>query len=235
MAFLDDDDLPEPDWLRHLLDTQRRTGADLVFGFWRLPAALELPGWLRDTRYFRPPDPDARNRYGLPAWAGTYNLLASLAALERLAGPDGPFLQEFAHSGGEDSDLFIRAQGAGFTHACALDSIVVRTWEPQRLTLRGILRRGFLLGGARVHLARAHLPAPQTKGLAWSSWRKLAKSLLQLPLAAHRRQPAGRPDAGHGPGVGRAPRLGRNALHILSAAPRVRPGGCASSAVISCR
>ena len=61
---------------------------------------------------------------------------------------------------------------------------MVRTWEPQRLTLRGILRRGFLLGGARVHLARAHLPAPQTKGLVWSSWRKLAKSLLQLPLAA---------------------------------------------------
>ena len=55
VAFLDDDDLPEPDWLQHLLGTQRRTGADLVFGFWRLPAALELPGWLRDTRYFRPP------------------------------------------------------------------------------------------------------------------------------------------------------------------------------------
>lgn len=183
VAFLDDDDLPERDWLRQLLEVRRATNADFVFGFWRLPADLKLPTWLRQTRYFRPPDPQARNRYGLPAWAGTYNLLVSMAALERLSGPDGPFLPEFAHSSGEDSDLFIRAHRAGLSHACALQSIVVRTWEPERLTLRGILRRGFVLGGARVHLARAHQPATQTRRLVWSSWRKLGKSLLQLPLA----------------------------------------------------
>lgn len=183
VAFLDDDDLPERDWLRQLLDVQRSTRADLVFGFWRLPGDLKLPDRLRQTRYFQPPDPDARNRYGLPAWAGTYNLLVSMAALESLSGPAGPFLPEFAHSSGEDSDLFIRADRAGFSHACAPQSIVVRTWEPERLTLRGILRRGFVLGGARVHLARAHQPAAQTRRLVWSSWRKLGKSLLQLPLA----------------------------------------------------
>jgi glycosyltransferase involved in cell wall biosynthesis len=183
VAFIDDDDLPRADWLRNLIRRQRETGADLVFGFWRLPHDLPLPCWLRNSRYFQPPRRDDRNRFGLPAWAGTYNVLLSRRAIELAGDEDGPFRSEFAHCGGEDSDFFIRAIGAGCSHACAYDSIVVRAWENHRLTLVEVLRRGFLRGGSRVHIARAHLPAEQVRGLAWSSWRKLAKALLRLPLA----------------------------------------------------
>jgi succinoglycan biosynthesis protein ExoM len=182
VAFLDDDDVPRPDWLWQLLRRQRETGADLVFGFWCLPTDLRLPGWLRHTRYFRPPEPEDRNRFGLPGWAGTYNVLVTRAVLDALAQDSGPFRPEFAHCGGEDSDLFIRAKAAGFRHACAHESVVARAWEPHRMTLSGILRRGFLRGGSRVHIARAHLTAEQVRRLAWSSWRKLGKSLLRLPL-----------------------------------------------------
>jgi succinoglycan biosynthesis protein ExoM len=181
VAFIDDDDLPHPDWLEQLLRRQRETGADLVFGLWGPPRELRLPGWLRSTRYFQPPRPHDCNRFGLPAWAGTYNVLIGRSALERLSGPDGPFRAAFAHCGGEDSDLFIRAKHAGLSHACALDSLVVRAWEPHRLTLAYVLRRGFLLGGSRVHIAREHLPAEQVRGLVWASWRKLGKALLCLP------------------------------------------------------
>ncbi len=182
VAFLDDDDVPRPDWLRQLLDKQMTTGADLVFGFWCLPSDLRLPVWLLNTRYFRAPERDDRNRFGLPGWAGTYNVLVSRRVLEALSNCEGPFRTEFAHCGGEDSDLFIRAKRAGFSHACAHELIVVRAWEPHRLTLIGILRRGFLRGGSRVHIAKAHLSSEQVRGLAWSSWRKLGKSLLRLPL-----------------------------------------------------
>ncbi|MEK0085641.1 glycosyltransferase family 2 protein [Benzoatithermus flavus] len=187
VAFIDDDDLPRPDWLLHLLRTQHETGADLVFGLWSLPNDLPLPCWLRNTRYFRPPRREDRNRFGLPGWAGTYNVLISRHALEMLDGPEGPFRAEFAHCGGEDSDLFIRAKHAGLSHACAYDSIVLRIWETHRLTLRGILRRGFQRGGSRVHIARAHLPAEQVRGLVWASWRKLGKALLRLTLTGWRR------------------------------------------------
>lgn len=182
VAFLDDDDVPRPDWLGQLLHKQQETKADLVFGFWRLPTDLGLPAWLRNSRYFRAPDRDDRNRFGLPGWAGTYNVLVSRGVLEDLAQPEGPFRTEFAHCGGEDSDLFIRAKVAGFAHACAHESVVVRAWEQHRMTLGGILRRGFLRGGSRVHIAKAHLSTEQVRGLAWSSWRKLGKSLLRLPL-----------------------------------------------------
>ena len=186
VAFLDDDDVPRPDWLWRLVAKQRETGADVVFGFWCLPSDLKLPNWLRNTRYFRPPVRDDRNRFGLPAWAGTYNVLMTRRVLETLTPEDGPFRNEFAHCGGEDSDLFIRAKGAGFAYACAHDSIVVRAWEPSRLTLGGVLRRGFLRGGSRVHIARAHLSTEQVQALAWSSWRKLAKSQLRLPFGWNR-------------------------------------------------
>ena len=40
------------------------------------------PHWLRNTRYFRPPEPDDRNRFGLPGWAGTYNVLMARRVLD---------------------------------------------------------------------------------------------------------------------------------------------------------
>src|SRR5262249_5518921 len=147
VAFLDDDDIPATDWLWRLVQRQLETEADLVFGFYRLPQDLALPGWLRNNRYFRSPDPEARDRHGLPGLAGTSNVLLSLRVLEELTTGDGPFRVEFASSGGEDMDLFIRAKAAGFTYAVATSSTVVRAWEPDRLTIGGILRRGFQRAG----------------------------------------------------------------------------------------
>jgi glycosyltransferase involved in cell wall biosynthesis len=190
VAFVDDDDIPRPDWLWRLVSRQRETGADMVFGSWRLPDSPQTPRWLERTRYFRPPRPDDRNRFGLPGWAGAYNVLLSRPLLDRLAEEGDVFRAEFAHCGGEDGDLFIRANRAGAAHACAHDSVVVRAWEPHRMTLRGVLRRGFLLGGSRARLARAHLPAAQARGLARASWRKLGKAVLGLPAAGWRRAPA---------------------------------------------
>lgn len=54
------------------------------------------------------------------------------------------------------------------------------------MTLLGVLQRGFLRGGSRVHLARAHLPNEQVRALARSSWRKLGKSLLRLLMGWNR-------------------------------------------------
>ncbi len=35
IAYLDDDDRPDPGWLKHLIEEQRRTSAGIVFGAWR--------------------------------------------------------------------------------------------------------------------------------------------------------------------------------------------------------
>jgi glycosyltransferase involved in cell wall biosynthesis len=147
VAFIDDDDLPDPGWLGELVEVANRTGADLVLGCWRLPVDLDLPPILEDVRFFKAPDPDATNRYGLPAWAGTYNVLIRRALIERLLDAEGRlFDPTLASTGGEDTDLFVRAHRAGGIVTAAPRSTVVRRWEPERISLRGMMRRAFRLG-----------------------------------------------------------------------------------------
>ena len=43
IAFIDDDDLPCRDWLVHLVDRQRITGADVVIGSSQPPDNLSIP------------------------------------------------------------------------------------------------------------------------------------------------------------------------------------------------
>src|SRR5205823_6090125 len=54
VAFIDDDEWAEPEWLAELLHVQSRTGADVVAGP-VLPFFTEPPPpWLTKVNYFRP-------------------------------------------------------------------------------------------------------------------------------------------------------------------------------------
>ena len=147
IAFIDDDDIPDPGWLGELVEVANGTGADLVLGRWRPPNGLDLPPVLTAVRFFREPDPAATNRYGLPAWAGTFNVLMRTRLIERVCdGEAAPFDPAFASTGGSDTDLFVRAARAGAIVRAAPRSTVVRRWEPQRISVRGVMRRAFRLG-----------------------------------------------------------------------------------------
>ena len=91
------------------------------------------------------------------------------------------FRPEFALTGGGDTDLFIRAHRAGFAHATAVDSVVYRVWEPERMTLRGVMRRSFRIGCTRMQLATAHEPPDRVRKIYRRSCLKLLRSLAKLP------------------------------------------------------
>lgn len=147
IAFIDDDDIPDPGWLGELIEVATATGADLVLGRWRPQDGLDLPPVLENVRFFREPDPAATNRYGLPAWGGTYNMLIRTSLVERLCdGEAAPFDPAFTSTGGSDTDLFVRAAGSGAVVQAAPLSTVVRRWEPERISLQGVMRRAFRLG-----------------------------------------------------------------------------------------
>ena len=184
VAFIDDDDEPDVDWLSGLVARQRETDADMVFGTWRLPSALTLPRGLARVRYFEPMCLERRNRYGLPAWAGTYNVLLTAHLLRSMTRHGPVFRSLFACSGGGDMDLFIRADRLGFRHATAPDSIVARVWEPQRMTRSGVVRRGFRFGCSRFHLAQAHLSPDRVRRMRWRAIRHLLLSPLHLLMIA---------------------------------------------------
>lgn len=158
IAFLDDDDVPEPDWLDRLIRRQRESGADLVFGASRPSPATTLPAWARPLRYFGTSRLSEINAYGVPAPASTSNVLIGAHVVERVAMDGAPFRAMFAGSGGEDTDLFIRAVAAGCRFATAPHSLVNRHWEEARLSFAGLFRRAMKHGATRQRLREAHRP-----------------------------------------------------------------------------
>jgi GT2 family glycosyltransferase len=179
IAFIDDDDLPRSDWLVHLVDRQRVTSADLVIGVWQMPA--QVPESLRGIKFFKPQEVDRMNRWGLPSWAGTCNVLISRRVVEHL-GQAGPvFRPEFALTGGGDTDFFIRARLAGFSVTVAADSVVHVNWGAARLTWRAVLRRAFRMGSASMHIYQAHRSAADCDRKRREARRALVRTTLALP------------------------------------------------------
>lgn len=219
VSCIDDDDLPRSDWLLRLVERQQATGADLVLGVWELPPGFSIPGWLADVDFLTPPPPEDLGKigapYGLPYCSGTFNVLIRREIVEAL-GKTGPvFSPEFGFIGGEDIDFFIRAQRRGFTIVPAPESVVRRYWEPERLTLRGVLRRGFRLGSAQAHLDQLHLSSKDHRRRRRRARKKMLRWVISLPrrLSA----PDTRPKNGRAPSLF-APRRLVARLHNLTRA-----------------
>jgi succinoglycan biosynthesis protein ExoM len=184
VAFIDDDDLPRPNWLATLLDRQAVTHADLVFGTWILDSSM--PEWARKSGIFHTTKSKGDNRasrYHLPHCASTCNVLAGREILAQI-GADGPvFNHNFRFSGGEDKDFFIRASRAGAKLASADASVVQRNHEAERYTVRGLFNRGFKSGCSNIYLARVHGNWKRTPKLLTKSMVKLAIALILLPFS----------------------------------------------------
>lgn len=141
IAFLDDDEAPEPDWLAQLLHTAAETGADVVTGP-VLPVFDERPpDWVLRGRFFD------RRRHAtgeLLHYARTSNVLIRRDLIARWEGQ--PFEAAFGMSGGDDTYFFKRAYLDGATIVWA-DEAVVREWVPvTRVSVRWMLKREFRRG-----------------------------------------------------------------------------------------
>jgi succinoglycan biosynthesis protein ExoM len=181
IAFIDDDDLPRPDWLVHLVDRQRVTGADLVHGIWQVPENLSIPKSFRGIKFLKPPEFDRMNRWGTLSGAATCNVLMGRRVVERL-GQEGPvFRPEFALTGAGDTDFFIRARLAGFKFAVAADSVVFREWDAARLTWRGVLRRAFRIGSTSMQICRAHDSPADCDSKRRDAEREMRRQIVALP------------------------------------------------------
>jgi len=179
VAFIDDDDIPQSDWLLQLLWRQIETGAHLVFGTWK--ADPSLPAWTINSGIFRDPssvkNTSNDSRYGLPPYASTCNVMVGREILERVAATGCVFDHSFRFSGGEDKDFFIRARKLGAQFSTAHKSIIYMGRQPERYTARGLLRRGFKCGCSQVGMARSHGNLKRRVVLR-------IKTLLKLPLVA---------------------------------------------------
>ena len=140
VAFIDDDEIPEPAWLTELVATQQRTAADVVTGP-VLPVFEEPPArWVEAGGFFERPSfpPDSVIPY-----ATTSSVLISRAVLDRYA---KPFNEAMRFTGGTDTHLFIRLRNAGAKIVWADGAIVEEMFPASRTTLRWILARQYRRG-----------------------------------------------------------------------------------------
>jgi succinoglycan biosynthesis protein ExoM len=133
LAYIDDDELAEPDWLASLFAKQRETDADVVVGMVRGEPGPGAPAWMAAAAVFdtAPPDHDRHVGAGFSC-----NILFRLAAADGLR-----FSPDFGLTGGEDTLFFaqMHKNGATFTHA--LDAVVREPTAPERAKLSWLLRR----------------------------------------------------------------------------------------------
>jgi succinoglycan biosynthesis protein ExoM len=180
-AFLDDDEVPEPDWLAELLRVQRLFDADAVTGPCLSRFETPPPRWIEQGGFFERP----RWPTGSPLhFAFTGNVLVraqALAAMEAL------FDERLALTGSEDSEFFQRFARAGHRIVWC-DTAVIHDSVPKSCAnLAWILARAYRAGAAEAYIERKLVPGPASalRVLAHGAY-CIAKGSLQLAGSALR-------------------------------------------------
>ena len=145
VAFLDDDEVPEPTWLAELLHVQRATCADVVLGP-SVPVFPEgAPAWVIDGGFFDRRRWQTGERIPFN-YARTSGVLVAADALP--PGPQ-PFDERYRYSGGSDVALFARLDAEGRTIAWADRAVVIERVPRSRAGVRWLLRRAYRIGNNR--------------------------------------------------------------------------------------
>lgn len=165
-AFIDDDEFPSAHWLLNLYDTLERYQVEGVLGPVLPHFDTEPPAWVRKGGFFNRP----RHATGFElGWKDcrTGNVLFNRRVLAVLD-DDEPFRSQFG-TGGEDVDFFERVIAKGCRFVWCDAAIAYEVQEPYRWDVRLMVRRALLRGKNNWKLSDGR-------------WRRLAKSLLALPL-----------------------------------------------------
>lgn len=185
IAFLDDDEIVEPDWLTALTDQAEATGADAVFGHSRAIYGPQTPDWMVEGDFH---SQFAAPRGDVVETGHTCNAL--------LRWGDAPWRAERfeiarGRSGGEDTEFFFRLRNMGARYAIADQSIVREEVPAPRLSLSWLMRRRYRIGqsyaavvqspAARLRLfATAAVKSVYCYLRALSAWPNMARRAFWL-------------------------------------------------------
>ena len=161
IAFIDDDEVPEPDWLDELLHVQHACDVDVVTGPVVPHFPDEVPHWVIKGRFFESPRYPTGRCMDV---AFTHNVLARnnvYRAMEPI------FDERLAMTGGSDSHFFRRVHRAGFSIVWA-DVALVSEWIPKSRACFGWLVQRAFRSGTTLGFVTLDL------GSAWSGRLELA-------------------------------------------------------------
>lgn len=160
VAWIDDDEVADPEWLEHLIAALSARECDAVFGPVRAVYPNDAPGWATAA--------DLHSTRAVETRQGVDTGYTSNALIRRAVVGERRFDPELGRSGGEDTDFFSRLHAAGARFAAAPEAVVSEAVSRDRLRLNWLLRRAFRSG--QTH-ARRYLHPPE---------RRLAQALAAL-------------------------------------------------------
>lgn len=144
VAFIDDDEVPEPFWLDQLLYVQKLYDADVVGGP-VIPRFEEpVPDWVPRGRFFggRFEQPNHPTGHLLELVAAG-NVLVRTEVFEKMGGAFDP---RWGLTGGEDVHFFARVHRAGFKMVWAAEALAHEYIPRSRANASFILKRSYRLG-----------------------------------------------------------------------------------------
>lgn len=150
IALIDDDEVPDENWLSALLETAKKYNADIVFGPVIAQFGPAAPAWATTGMLFQ------RKRFATGEAVPlretrTGNVLLRGA---RIAKDAFRFDPQLGLSGGEDTEFFSRLAQSGYSMVWC-DNACVREWTPSsRTTLSWVTKRGFRIGSVEAYNLR---------------------------------------------------------------------------------
>ncbi|MCO5215749.1 MAG: glycosyltransferase [Thermomicrobiales bacterium] len=157
IAFVDDDETVDANWLARLFAEAIRSGAAAVVGQQIYTIDADLP-----RSYLPCFQPPTLHTGGKVASFGTNN---SIIRSTCLAGIPGPFDVRLNLTGGEDSMISAKLRSQGHIFSSCAEAI---TWEHvprSRANARWILKRAFRSGTTRSKISRWVNPSPSTTAI----------------------------------------------------------------------
>jgi len=177
VAFVDDDEVPRPEWLANLLTEQLKSGAAGVLGPVRPYFDNEPPRWLLKSRICeRPAHPTGLQLDWRQTRTGNVLLQASLFREGQLA-----FDPQYG-TGGEDVDFFKRAMARGYRFVWCEEAPVYELVPPERCRKSYHLKRGLLQGGISLNYAADGLSPIKRLKILGKSVPALCLYTLSLPF-----------------------------------------------------
>lgn len=183
IAFIDDDEIPDPTWLAALLRVQHQHSADMVAGPVLSILPSDAPSWATQGRIFAHPPHRTGDRLESTS---TANVLIAAHVLDAFAGDSEPWFDErLALTGGSDRHFFLRAHERGFSLIWAQEALVREEIPESRAKLPWVMKRMYRQGicnaFCEIDIERMKLPRAQmaVRGAAF-----IAGGVALLPLGA---------------------------------------------------
>lgn len=174
VAFIDDDEVPEPTWLDELLVVLAQYKADAVTGPVLPLFEGRVAGWMLKGKFFESPRRQTGTRVDR---AATNNVLLRTRVFDEVG---RTFDEGLGLTGGEDTDFFLHVSHAGCPIIWA-DRAIVHEWNPETRTRAAwLLRRAYKVGTGWGTFRHNLQPSLRY------AMRGLAKGLLLLPASVVR-------------------------------------------------